>query len=75
MSDPPKADRLSGDEVQALKFAAHRQLARLANKPDLQPRQHAQRAALARAARILGGQVFARGCELHVLPGEETADA
>ncbi|MGI9097937.1 MAG: hypothetical protein ACR2H2_05500 [Solirubrobacteraceae bacterium] len=63
-------DRLSRDEIMALKFAAHRQLARWANKPDLQPRQHAQRAALARAARILGNQAFAHGCALQA-PSEE----
>jgi hypothetical protein len=74
MTDQPTRDRLSGDEVQALKFAAHRQLARWADKSDLRPRQHAQRAALARAARILGDQASARGCELNVRPGEETAD-
>jgi len=63
-------DHLSRDEIMALKFAAHRQLARWANKPDLQPRQHAQRAALARAARILGNQAFAHGCALQA-PSEE----
>jgi hypothetical protein len=66
-------DRLSGDEITALKFAARRQLTRLANKRDLQPRQHAQRAALARAVRILGTQAFAHGCALHA--PDENADA
>jgi hypothetical protein len=75
MTDRPTADRLSRDEVQALKFAAHRQLARWANKRDLQPRQRAQRTLLARAVRILGNQAFAHGCELHVLPGETRTDA
>ena len=74
MTESPTADRLSHDEVQALKFAAHRQLTRWADKRDLQPHQRAQRAALARAARIVGAQAFARGCELHVLPGKEKAD-
>jgi hypothetical protein len=74
MTDRTTADRLSGDEVQALKFAAHRQLTRWANKRDLQPRQHAQRTALARAARVVGARAFASGCELHVLPGKEKAD-
>jgi len=69
MTDRP-TDRLSGDEIVALKFAAHRQLARWAQKERLAPRQHAQRAALARAVRILGDQAFAHGCELHV-PSEE----
>lgn len=74
MTDPATADRLSDDEIQALKFAAHRQLTRWANKRDLQPHQRTQRAALARAARIVGAHAFARGCELHVLPGKEKAD-
>jgi len=69
MTDQP-TDRLSDDEIMALKFAAHRQLARWAQKERLSPRQHAQRAALARAARILGAQAFAHGCELRV-PSEE----
>ncbi len=45
-----------------------------ANNRDLQPHQRAQRAALARAARVVGAHAFARGCELHALPGEENAD-
>jgi hypothetical protein len=39
--------------VLALKFAAHRQLARWSNKPKLSPRQQAQRSALTSAVRIL----------------------
>jgi len=74
MTERPTADRLSDDEVQALKFAAHRQLTRWANKRDLQPHHRVQRAALARAARIVGAQAFARGCGLHVLPDKEKAD-
>jgi len=74
MTERSTADCLSEDEVQALRFAAHRQLTRWANKRDLQPHQRAQRAALARAARVVGAQAFACGCELHVLPGEENAD-
>jgi len=62
--------RLSGEQVQALKFAAHRQLARWSNKPKLSPHQHAQRTALSRAVRILQDQAFANGCELR--PVEET---
>jgi hypothetical protein len=63
VSDEPR--RLTGDEIMALKFAAHRQLARLANKRDeLQPRQRARRAALVRAVRILEDKAFADGCEL-----------
>lgn len=74
MTDRATADRLSGDEIAALKFAAHRQLTRWANKRDLQPHQRTQRAALARAVRIVGDQAFTRGCELHELPDEEKAD-
>jgi hypothetical protein len=62
--------RLSGEQVQALKFAAHRQLARWANKPNLSPRQHRQRTALTSAVRLLQDQAFAHGCELRV-PGAE----
>ena len=63
MSKAP-ARRLSGDDILALKFAAHRQLARWAKKPSLSPRQHAQRNALKRAVRVLQDQAFAHGCEL-----------
>jgi hypothetical protein len=58
------APLLSGEQVLALKFAAHRQLARWSNKPGLSPHQHAQRTALARAVRILQDKAFANGCEL-----------
>jgi hypothetical protein len=58
--------RLSAEQVLALKFAAHRQLARWANKPKLSPRQHGQRSALKSAVRILQDQAFAHGCELRV---------
>jgi hypothetical protein len=60
----PTADRLSGEEVQALKFAAHRQLARWAKRSGLNSRQRARRSALARAVRILEDKAFASGCEL-----------
>jgi len=63
MSNAP-AGCLSGDEVRALKFAAHRQLARWAKKPSLGPRQHSQRNALKHAVRVLQDQAFADGCEL-----------
>jgi hypothetical protein len=56
--------RLSRKEVQALKFAAHRQLARWAKTNHLRPRQREQRAALVRAVRILEDQAFADGCQL-----------
>jgi hypothetical protein len=58
------AGRLSGEEILALKFAAHRQLARWAKKLSLSPRQHAQRDALKRAVAVLQDQAFADGCEL-----------
>jgi hypothetical protein len=71
MSDAPAVARLSGEELQALRFAAHRQLARWANKPRLSPAQDARRNALKRAVRVLHNHDFAHGCELHVpTPGE-----
>ena len=66
-SDEP-APRLSGDQILALKFAAHRQLARWANKPKLSAHQHGQRSALKGAVQILQDQAFAYGCELRI-PG------
>jgi hypothetical protein len=63
MSNAP-AGRISGEEILALKFAAHRQLARWAKKPSLSPRQRAQRNALKRAVGVLQDQAFAHGCEL-----------
>jgi hypothetical protein len=74
MSAEPRTPRLSGDQILALKFAAHRQLARWANKPGLSSHQHAQRSALRNAVRILQDQAFARGCELRVPDVEENAD-
>jgi hypothetical protein len=70
MSDEPLFSRLSGDQVTALKFAAHRQLARWSSKPRLSPHQHGQRSALKGAVRVLQDQAFAGGCELRV-PGAE----
>ena len=69
MSDEPSA-RLSSDEVLALKFAGHRQLARWVNKPRLSPHQHARRSALKSAVRVLQDQAFYGGCELR-RPREE----
>ena len=63
MSGEP-AGRLSGDEVLALKFAAHRQLSRWASKPELSAHQQAKRAALKRAVHVLQDKAFAHGCEL-----------
>lgn len=62
--------RLSGEQVMALKFASHRQLARWSNNPKLSSRQHAQRSALRDAVRVLRDPAFAGGCELRV-PGAE----
>jgi hypothetical protein len=62
--------RLSADEIVVLKFAAHRQLARYAQKPELSPRQRAKRTTLVRAVRTLEDRAFAHGCELHA-PSEE----
>jgi hypothetical protein len=58
--------RLSGDQVLALKFAAHRQLARWSNNPKLSPHQHGQRSALKSAVLVLQDEAFAHGCELRV---------
>jgi hypothetical protein len=65
MSDAPTAARLSGEEVLALRFAAHRQLARWSNKPRLSSDQQARRNALKHAAGVLRDPAFAHGCELH----------
>jgi hypothetical protein len=62
--------RLSREEVQALKFAAHRQPARWAKNTQLRPRQREQRAALVRAVRILEDQAFADGVRLHAIGDE-----
>jgi hypothetical protein len=64
VNDEP-ARRLSRDDVLALTFAAHRQLARWANSSTpLRPRQRDRRAALIRAVRVLQDDTFAHGCEL-----------
>jgi hypothetical protein len=73
MSDEP-TPRLSGVQMLALKFAAHRQLARWSNKPKLNPRQHRQRTALTSAVRLLQDQAFAQGCELRVPDAEGDVD-
>jgi hypothetical protein len=65
------AARLSGDEVRALKFAAHRQLSRWAGKAGLSPDQHAQRVALKRAVQVLQDRTFAHGCQLGAHDAEE----
>jgi hypothetical protein len=64
--------RLSGEEILALRFAAHRQLTRWANKPRLSSDQHAKRNALKRAVGVLHEHEFARGCVLHSAdPGQQ----
>jgi hypothetical protein len=63
MTDMP-CQRLSGNEIAALIFAARRQLTRWANRADLQPHQGAQRAALVRAVRVLEDRAFNDGCDL-----------
>ena len=68
MSDEPRRC-LAGEEVVALKFAANRQLARWASKPRLSEHQHAQRAALRRAVRVLQEDAFTHGCELRPSTG------
>jgi hypothetical protein len=63
--------RLSGDEILALRCAAHRQLTRWASKPGLSAHQHAQRAALKRAVHALHDKAFEHGCELQARNAEE----
>jgi hypothetical protein len=68
-TDQQSTDRLSSEEITALKFAAHRQLARWSNKHALSLHQQAQRNALRNAVRILENNALARGCELHATGG------
>ncbi|MGI9098387.1 MAG: hypothetical protein ACR2H2_07825 [Solirubrobacteraceae bacterium] len=53
MTDELRRRRLSRAELDALKFAGRRQLARWSNKPRLSPNQQAQRHALKQAVRVL----------------------
>lgn len=69
MSNPP-VDRLSANEIVALKFAAHRQLARWANRRPLKPQENVRRIALIRAVRTLQHHAYSEGCERRV-PGTE----
>jgi hypothetical protein len=73
MNDKPTR-RLSGDQILALKFAAHRQLARWSNRPKLNPHQHGQRSALKSAVCVLQDQAFAHGCELRAPRAEGDVD-
>jgi len=74
MSDTPASSRLSREEVLALRFAAHRQLARWAKKPRLSPDQHTRRNALKRAVGVLHDPAFAHGCELHATSTGDSRD-
>jgi hypothetical protein len=56
--------RLTGEQMLALKFAGHRQLARWSGKATLSSHQQARRLALSSAVRILQDKAFANGCEL-----------
>lgn len=62
--------RLTREQILALKFASHRQLARWAKTRPLPPHQQARRTALAHAVRILEDPTFAGGCELRPTGGE-----
>lgn len=69
MSDERRC-RLTREELLALKFAAHRQLARWAKSGPLQPRQRARRDALVRAVRTLEGRALIESCELRATAEE-----
>ena len=69
MSDEP-AHHLSADQLSALKFAAHRQLARWAKSSHLRPRQREQRTGLVHAVRILEDPALAHGVELRASSAE-----
>jgi hypothetical protein len=56
---------LSADEIVVLKLAAHRQLARWAQKRELSPRQRLRRTTLVRAVRKLEDEALVHGCDLH----------
>ena len=73
MTDQPTR-RLSSEEIVALKFAAHRQLARWSNKPQLSPHQNTRRNALKRAVRVLEDNAFIGGCKLLAPEDEQHAD-
>jgi hypothetical protein len=66
--------RMSGVELDALRFAGRRQLARWSSKSRLSPNQQAQRSALTRAVRVLHDDALADGCELHAPTNEKRAD-
>jgi hypothetical protein len=62
--------RLSSEELGALKFAAHRQLSRWANR-ELRPRQQARRDALLSAVRVLADDTLRGGCQLQRTRGDQ----
>jgi hypothetical protein len=63
VSDEP-TQRLSGEQIRALKFAAHRQLGRWAKARPLSSAQRARRTALVAAVRALEDPTFGEGVEL-----------
>jgi hypothetical protein len=65
--------QLSGEQMLALKFAGHRQLARWSGKAGLSSHQQARRLALSSAVRILQDKAFANGCELRAPSSEGSA--
>jgi len=73
MSAPP-VRRLTADQIVALRFAAHRQLARWSNKPGLSSHQQAQRTELRGAAQVLKDGAFVVGCELRAATDGDVAD-
>ena len=60
----PTPRRLSREQLLALKFAVHRQLARWAKSRQLRARQQARRTALVSAVRVLEDPSLSDGCEL-----------
>jgi hypothetical protein len=61
--------RLSSEELGALKFAARRQLSRWAKNRDLLPVQRARRDALLSAVRTLADDTLRDGCRLQPTRG------
>jgi hypothetical protein len=63
MSDQPS--QLTHEQILALKYAAHRQLARWAKSRPLPARHQACRNALIHAVRTLQDPAYTHGCQLH----------
>jgi len=74
MTDQPDTAPVGRGDRRA-EIAAHRQLARWSNRPQLSPHQHGQRNALKRAVRSSQDTAFAGGCELHASTDEQRTDA